>query len=150
MKTKLIVSLVFILMLACGDSEKKDTPEKSIAEKEVTDWARPGAQGKMSGAYFTYRNQLSVADTLISVQSNSAMMTQVHEAYTTDDGLAGMREINQIIIIPKESLVLQKGGIHVMLMSLKEALANGDSITVELNFAQAGVVELKMPVLSSN
>lgn len=149
MKATLFVSLVLLLTLACGDSTKKEISEKK-ADNKTTNWARPGAQGRMSGAYFVYKNELSVSDTLVSAESPQAKMTQIHESYTTDDGLAGMREMKNIVVEPGEELVLKQGGLHVMLMNLKQNLSNSDSVNITLNFKQAGNKELIVPVLSDN
>lgn len=103
----------------------------------------------MSGAYFIYKNPLSIADTLISVYSPQAMMTQIHESYTTEDGLAGMREKAEIIVQAKQNITLKQGGLHVMLMNLKTDLQEPDSVTISLIFKQAGKVDLTLPVTAS-
>lgn len=149
MKTSLLIILVFLTFVACGESSKKES--NSVVEtKEPINWARPGAQSQMSGAYLVYNNPLNIADTLVSVNSNVAKMTQIHESYTTEEGLAGMREMKQIIIKPQGSLILKRGGLHMMLMNLKSNLSAGDSVQVDLTFTQAGEVNLTLPVLSSN
>lgn len=149
MKSAFIISLVLAITLACGNSPKNESSEKGDDPK-VTNWARPGAQGQMSGAYLIYKNELSMPDTLISVQSPQANMTQIHESYTTEDGLAGMREMKNIIVAPGKDLVLKQGGLHVMLMNLNQDLSDSDSVNITLNFKQAGNRELTLPVLSDN
>ncbi|MEP1152366.1 MAG: copper chaperone PCu(A)C [Balneola sp.] len=149
MKTTLLIILGFLMSLACGESPKKDS-NTLLETQEVTNWARPGAQSQMSGAYLVYKNTLNIADTLVSVNSNVAKMTQIHESYTTEDGLAGMREMKQVIIESQEELTLERGGLHIMLMNLKSDLSTGDSIYVQLTFTQAGEVNLSLPVLGSN
>ena len=73
-------------------------------------------------------------------------MTQIHESYTTEDGLAGMREKKEIVVHSDETLVLKQGGLHVMLMNLKKDLSENDSVEVALEFTKAGTVKLKLPV----
>lgn len=149
MKSQVALFLIFFLVLGCSKSEKQESSDADQSS-EIINWARPGAQNQMSGAYFIYENLLNVDDTLISIKSNSAMMTQVHESYTTNDGLAGMRELEQIIVKPHSNLILKPGGNHLMLMNLKSDLSAGDSIQVQLTFAQAGEIILNLPVLNSN
>lgn len=149
MKSTLLIIFGFLMLIACGESPKKES-NALLETQEPINWARPGAQSQMSGAYLVYNNPLSIADTLVSVNSNVAKMTQIHESYTTEDGLAGMREMKQIIIEPQGSLTLKRGGLHIMLMNLKSDLSAGDSVRVELTFTQAGEVNLSLPVLSSN
>lgn len=149
MRTSLSLSLCFLVLLACGDAPKKDS--SSVTEKQaIVNWARAGAQSQMSGAYFVYQNPLDVADTLESINSDVAAMTQIHESYTTEGGLAGMREMKQVIVKPQGSLTLKRGELHVMLMNLKSDLSMGDSVQVHLTFTQAGEVKFSLPVLSSN
>lgn len=133
------------LFISCGKNpESKYSKTQPTSENQ--NWARPGIQGQMSGAYFTYKNPLSVSDTLISVESPQAMMAQIHESYTTEDGLAGMREKKEIIIAPGAELVLKQGGLHVMLMDLKNNLSENDSVNVLLTFTQSGTVSFTLPV----
>lgn len=139
--------MALFVIVSCGNNPKQEQKPSKISDNSKNqNWARPGTQGRMSGAYFIYKNPLDVSDTLISVESPQAMMTQIHESYTTDDGLAGMREMKEVIVQPKESLVLQQGGLHVMLMNLKKDLAENDSVDITLNFRKSGTVKFKLPV----
>lgn len=148
MKTSVVLLFTILLFSGCGDEPKKNTPQISESDK-IQNWARPGVQGQMSGAYFVYKNPLSIADTLISVYSPQAMMTQIHESYTTEDGLAGMREKAEIIVQAKQNITLKQGGLHVMLMNLKTDLQEPDSVTISLIFKQAGKVDLTLPVTAN-
>lgn len=148
MKTSVVLFFTILLFSGCGDDPKKNPPQKSESDK-IQNWARPSVQGQMSGAYFIYKNPLSIADTLISVYSPQAMMTQIHESYTTEDGLAGMREKAEIIVQAKQNITLKQGGLHVMLMNLKTDLQEPDSVTISLIFKQAGKVDLTLPVTAS-
>lgn len=149
MKIYLISISVLLLTVSCGKT-KKPSDINSKEALEITDWARPGAQGQMSGAYFVYKNSLDIADTLVSAQSPQTGITQIHESYTTEEGLSGMRQKNNIVIPSGEELTLQPGGLHVMLMNLKQDLTTSDSVVISLTFARAGEKELKIPVLANN
>jgi copper(I)-binding protein len=148
LKSKIAIIFLFTLLLGCN-AEKK-APINNDSESKIENWARPGAKGQMSGAYFVYTNNLPVPDTLISVQSINTKMAQIHESYTTNDGLSGMREKKQIIIQPQKKLILKQGGLHLMLMDLNQKLSSPDTVSVSLNFSQAGKILLKLPVLNSN
>ena len=151
MKLRLLTLFILIGFAACTNNKTEEKAEAVIQKETViTDWARPAAKGTMSGAYLRYTNTLNTTDTLVSASSDVAMMTQVHESYTTEDGLAGMREKKDASVAPGEELVLERGGLHVMLMRLKRDLAEGDSVAITLKFKKAGEVDLKVPVLKSN
>lgn len=149
MKNLFISLIVPALLFSCAPSEKKQTNSET-SQITITDWARPGSKGKMTGAYFIYENKLSVSDTLLTASSPQAMMTQIHESFTTEDGLSGMREKKQIVVEPNQKLILKPGGLHVMLMNLKQDITTSNSVDVELTFSQAGKIELTLPVLTSN
>ena len=51
-----------------------------------------------------------------------------------------MRPVASLTIEPGKPVTLAPGGYHIMLMSLKQALNQGDSFPVTLNFAKAGQV----------
>jgi|SRR5690554_4069274 len=148
MKFNIFTLIVVLTSFAACTNNKNQ--EVEISETIITEWARPAVKGAMSGAYLQYTNALDVADTIVAVSSDVGMMTQIHETYTTEDGLSGMREMKNISVEPSEQLILERGGLHVMLMNLKKNIAEGDSITISLTFKHAGVVDIKMPVLSSN
>lgn len=150
MKLRLLTLSILIGFAACTNNKTEEKVEVITQKETVSDWARLAAKGTMSGAYLIYTNSLNTTDTLVSASSDVAMMTQVHESYTTEEGLSGMREKKDASVAPGEELVLERGGLHVMLMRLKQDLAEGDSVAITLNFKKAGEVNYKVPVLKSN
>lgn len=156
MKLLKLTSLAFLLLAITNCGGKKDSynTEHMMTEKEMSsaipaNWARPGAEGRMSAAFFTYTNPLNIADTLTAIWCAEAGMTQMHESYTTEEGLAGMRERKELVVAPGETIVFQKGGLHTMLMKLRQDIAEGDSVHLELNFAKAGKKAITVPVLAN-
>jgi copper(I)-binding protein len=140
----LLIVFVLIGTLSCSSEHKPAlNPEEKMQEFGV----RPAAIGGNSAAYLTYTNEQEVADTLLSVQADFAGMSQVHESYKTEDGMMGMKERSLLIVEPDSALQFKQGGLHIMLMNLKEKLVPGDSVTVILHFSQAGDKTQKLPVL---
>lgn len=133
--------LVLLVMISCG-AEKEQVTEEKVVEERV----RPAASGGTSAAYFSYSNTFDKPDTLISVNSAVARLTQVHESYETEDGMMGMRERREVIIPAGENVVFKQGGLHVMMMDLREDLSAGDSVGVELELKLAGRVSRLLPV----
>lgn len=134
-----IVAMLSVL-ISCGAENGK------AADDSVQERVRPAASGGTSAAYFSYSNVLEEPDTLISVNSAVANLTQIHESYETQEGMMGMREQEELIVPSGESLVFKQGGVHVMLMGLDEDLSAGDSVTIELEFKLAGKVSRTLPV----
>ena len=60
-----------------------------------------------------------------------------------------MRHVDAVEIPPGESVRLEPGGLHVMLMGVDPALEAGERISVTLVFERAGEVVLSVPVRRS-
>ena len=65
----------------------------------------------------------------------------------TDDSdggsaMMGMKEVEKIDIPAGETVTLEPGGFHIMLMELKGQIKAGDTIPVTLTFEKAGTVEV--------
>jgi len=111
-------------------------------------WAR--STGNTVGAvYFVIENS-GEGDRLVSAASDLTPMVQVHEVVT--EGLTQrMQELKDGLAIPAgQTVELKPGGYHIMLMDLAEPLAEGDEISIRLDFERAGVVELKVPVRAAS
>lgn len=131
------ILILFILASGCSSLQEKQK-EPLSGNLEITKvWARPAAQGANSAAYFTIYNGTPKADTLIGIVSEYAANAEVHESYVTEDGLAGMRPAGILAIPSGDSLLLQPGGFHVMLMRMKRDIAVGDSIQLRLQFSES-------------
>jgi copper(I)-binding protein len=57
-----------------------------------------------------------------------------------------MRQVAAIEIHPGTPTVLQPGGMHVMLIDLKQPLKEGERIPLTLEFERAGTVEIMVSV----
>lgn len=137
----------FVFLSGCN-SETSENQKADISEdKELVEWVRPASSGGTSAAYFIYINELNEPDTLLSVSTSISGISQVHQSYETEDGMMGMREREQLIIQPGDSIRFEQGGIHIMLMGLKQDLVVGDSVEVHLDMAKAGSIRKTIPVL---
>ncbi|MDE0419041.1 MAG: copper chaperone PCu(A)C [bacterium] len=87
------------------------------------------------------------ADRLVSVAVVGAAMSELHATTSGDDGVVAMRRLDDgIAIDPGTSLVLEPGGLHIMIMGLEERPQAGDRIPVTLVFEKAGAVDVVFPV----
>ena len=86
-------------------------------------------------------------DTLVGARADVAERVELHETYDAGDGLRGMREVAAVPVAPGETVALAPGGAHVMLMNLARELAPGDTLDLELDFARAGAVPVRVPVI---
>ena len=101
---------------------------------------RPGA------AYMTITNNGDTLTTITSVKSEIAKKAEIHKS-ETKDGVVSMRPSGSIDINPKEAVVLEPGGLHIMLMKLSKKLNEGDKFFVTLVLDQKTEVKVEVPVL---
>lgn len=108
-------------------------------------WARASVV-QTGAAYVTIENRGSADDRLLSVETEVAGAPQLHE-HAMQDGVMRMRQVEGGIPIPAgETVVLEPGGYHMMLMGLNRHLVEGESFKITLRFERAGAVELSVPV----
>lgn len=86
----------------------------------------------MRAGYAVLRN---AGDTPLVIRAaHSAAFGDVSlHATVIDDGVARMRELDRLVIEPGESVKLEPGGRHLMLMQPAEALAPGASATIRFD-----------------
>jgi periplasmic copper chaperone A len=102
-------------------------------------WARatPGAV-KNSAAFMVFDNK-GAADKLIGVSGDVAREIQIH-TMITEAGVMKMREIKALDIPANGKAELKPGGLHIMLIGLKDGLKEGQKFPLKLKFEKAGEV----------
>jgi len=105
-----------------------------------------GAQNR-SAAYFTLHNRGEGEDRLIGAIAEGAAMTHLHRT-VTEDNISRMEPIGALILQPGTTTMLMPGGYHLMLMGLDEALVDGGSILLTLQFMESGDVSFEIPIRS--
>jgi copper(I)-binding protein len=137
--------LVALTLSAVAIAQAEQIGQLSISQP----WTRatpPKAQ--TAGGFLTIENAGASSDRLVGASSPIASRTEIHEM-RMDDGVMVMRPAADGITIPAGgSVTLAPGGFHIMFMQLKNGLAEGDAVPVELNFERAGDIEVLFPVES--
>ena len=104
----------------------------------------------VGAGYITITNKGTEDDTLVSVASPVAGVTQIHEMKMEGDVMK-MTELPDGLVIPAgQSVALAPGGLHIMFMDLKEPLVEGAKVPVTLTFKTAGTIEIELVVGSIN
>lgn len=110
-------------------------------------WAR--ATPKMAvtgGGYLTVTNRGPGEDHLLNVTSPVAEKIQFH-AMAIDNGVAKMTQLSAIELHPGVPVVFKPGGIHMMMLGLKQPLKEGDTVPLTLTFEKAGAIEVDAQVV---
>lgn len=119
----LILVLVFTLS-AC-------TAPRNIEVHQA--WVRPTMPGENAAVYFTIHNHTTEADELIGASSPVADAIEIHESKMVSDVMQ-MDRVESLPLGPDEDVILEPGGYHLMLVSIKEELVLGEHIGLILHF----------------
>jgi copper(I)-binding protein len=107
-------------------------------------WARATPGGAETGAiYLTL--EAPNGDRLTGVSSPVAREAGMHEMTRTGN-IMKMRQLPAIDLPAGRKVTLRPGGMHIMLLGLKQPLHAGDSIPLTLDFAKAGKRQVTVPV----
>lgn len=141
------VLLVFLLLVqtACESRLGEMAVEESITVSEP--WVRDVPYGVENTAmYLNIFNNSGKSDVLLSVSSDAAKSAEIHRTYVDQEGITRMEMVDHIEIPASRQVILEPGGMHIMLIGLKEKLNAGDSVYVELEFEVAGTKSINAEV----
>lgn len=107
-------------------------------------WARatPG-KSDIGAAYVTIHSP--TADRLVAASTPVAKKAELH-TMEMSGMVMKMRPISSIDIPAGQSVSLAPGGMHIMLMGLKQPLKAGQSFPLSLTFAKAGTCTVNVAV----
>ena len=139
-----IIKLLSILVAAvlatsaCGGSSGELTIQDA--------WVRPARAGENGAAYFVITNGTTADDTLLSITSEIASATEVHMSMGDANGVMSMQMQESVTLTARDKVEFKPGGLHVMFVNLTRDLKVGDTITLVLNFENAGSLTIDVPV----
>ncbi|MDS4009815.1 MAG: copper chaperone PCu(A)C [Defluviicoccus sp.] len=109
-------------------------------------WARASAGAAANGAaYMSIATTGTAADQLVKADSPVADKVELH-THILDGDVMRMRPVSGITVNVGEPAVLRPGGLHVMLIGLKEPLKQGTQFPLTLTFEKAGTVTVQVEV----
>ncbi len=135
MKKIFLILIIIFSISACSKEESK----KGIILQDA--WIRPAAKGMNSGLFLKIVNNTGINDTLIAAKANFAHIVQIHESFETEDGRKGMKHLKALPVNRGETLTLEPGKYHIMLIRLLQDVKVGEKFKVKLIFSQFGEVE---------
>lgn len=139
MKRILMIAILgTLLMGACAPTSN----EVGISEA----WVRPGMTGGNSAIYLVLVNGTSINDELLSVSSGIAEAVELHESKMGANGEMQMIPQTSVPLAAGEKVEFRPGGLHIMLIDLKQDLKSGDQIEVVLHFRNHADITLTVKV----
>lgn len=120
-------------------------PAQAIEISEA--WARANPPGStLSAAFLSLQDDSGAGDRLLAASSPVAGRIELHQTSMEGDVMR-MRRIDDGLPVPAGGNVeLRPGGLHLMLLDLPEALTAGQRFMLQLDFEQAGSVQVQVTV----
>ncbi|PIY44109.1 MAG: hypothetical protein COZ06_21300, partial [Armatimonadetes bacterium CG_4_10_14_3_um_filter_66_18] len=114
----MIVTLGALLVGACA-------PAATEVEASAV-WARTGMSGGTGAAYLTLVNGAAADDELLSASSDVAEAVEIHLSQAGANGEMQMIPQKSVPLAAGAKVEFKPGGLHVMLIGLKQDLKVGD------------------------
>jgi copper(I)-binding protein len=135
---RILVSVLTIVVLL---SSCAAPAQEGVEVREA--WARPAAQGGNGAVYLVIRS--SAADELVGVESDVARAVEMHESMMSGDVME-MHQLESVPLKAAEEIVFEPGGLHIMLIDLKQDLKLGDEFEITLQFRNHEDIQLSVSV----
>ncbi len=107
---------------------------------------QPATSAKAAGGFMAIVNSGTTADRLIAVETGIAAKAEVHESRVDANGIGTMTHLDALEILPGQTVSLEHGGYHIMLMGLTTPLTEGEMHKATLVFERAGRVEIEFMI----
>lgn len=107
----------------------------------------PVAQRDVTAAFMTIDNGGQADIKLQSASSPAAERVELHQ-HTHSDGMMRMRQVESIDIPARQTLALEPGGYHMMLIGVAPGLRDQDNVELTLNFSNGETLTVTAPVRS--
>tara|TARA_Y100000588_G_scaffold89062_1_gene95495 strand:+ start:70 stop:507 length:438 start_codon:yes stop_codon:yes gene_type:complete len=118
-------------------------PHSAISEIVVKNaWVRAAPTGaKTMAAYMLIDNQGSKIMSSSKIIANGFEKAEVHKSFI-DNNIAQMRKLENISINGKESLTLEPGGLHLMLINPEKVPKKNSKVEILIFFENADNAEV--------
>lgn len=134
---------VTLALTSCLAAFQANAADNILAEYVYARATPPAAA--TSAVFAELTNSGEQQRVLVSASTPAAGKVELHDVIHDGD-MMKMRQVEQMIIPPHGTLILKPGGLHIMLFDLKHPLQEGESIDVELTFANGEKQTLSAPV----
>lgn len=138
-----LVTIAAILMASTAFAHEVTVGDLQIIHANIP---APFASAQIAAGYMGISNEGDKADRLIGVEVGFAAQAMLHTTEFSADGVASMAHVKSLEIPAGDTVVLEPGGYHIMLMGLNQPLTEGDMLPATLIFEQAGRVEIEFMV----
>ena len=100
-----------------------------------------------TAAFMQLHNNGDEPLTLVGASTAMAQRAELH-GHRHKNGMMAMYKVEQLTLAPQERAELAPGGYHLMLLGVKPALKEGESIMLEWRLSDGASVSFEVPVRS--
>ena len=142
MTMKLITGRLLVLLISLFVSTGALAGDRDMLQASEVQIRATAPGMAATGGYLTIHNHAGKADRLVGVAADFAARAEIH-TMVHENGVMKMRQLTDGLEIPAGGIVeLAPGGLHLMLMGLKQTLQAGQTLEVELTFASGRTLRL--------
>ncbi len=139
-----LISISLLLLFSGGSVYAQASGQTTIVAERP--WARATPAGARTGVvYVTLINNGSSSDSLLSAATPVADQVQFHTA-SEENGVSRMREMRTVDVTPGARVTFSPGGLHIMMVGLKQPLKEGQTFPLTLTFEKAGKIDVTVPI----
>lgn len=143
-QTSRLILALLLAFFSVGPAPAQTSAQNTLVVDHP--WARATPRGAKTGAvYLSVVNNAAAADRLLGATTPVADKVQFHSV-SEKNGISHMREMQSVEIGPGGKVTFNPGGMHIMLVGLKQPLKQGETFPITLTFEKAGKRELIVPV----
>lgn len=121
-------------------------PSLASAHMIVSDGFARSSNPQSGAAFMLIVNHSPIDDRVVSASSDAAARVELHTHEDTDGVMRMVHVEDGFPIAASDSMVMERGGAHVMFMGLTEPWAEGDEVTFTLTFEHADPVTVSFIV----
>jgi periplasmic copper chaperone A len=117
--------------------------EDLLAEGAYVRAVPPGQPN--SAAFMDLTNKGETGHVLVAAESNVSKVAELH-THSMEGGMMKMRPVEKIDLPGGQTVKLQPGGLHIMLIGLTRQLSPGEDVEITLVFEDGSRDTLQAPV----
>lgn len=154
-RSSAILTAILLSITACGRATPDPSPLPPGAGKAVemqvsaaNAWTRQTSAGFNGALYVELVNASPIEDRLTGVLFDGASRTEIHRTVRDGDMMRMEHQAEGVGLPAGERIDLAPGGYHVMLIDLRQDLVAGETVSMTLEFEEAGRIPIPVEVRS--
>ncbi len=140
------LALAFFSLILLVTGWSVATAENAGAISVGDPYANAVPPGQLStAAFMTLTNHSAHARALVAAESPAAEAVELH-AHLHEDGMMRMRRLERVDLPPDETVAFEPGGLHLMLIGLREPPVPGTDLALTLVLDDGTRISVKAPI----